>query len=147
MPWRRAGLMGIGGARWVEKAVHEDKVEPAAEFVTDLAKMSDARKPQPLVKSIAASFAASIPPIITCFPSARAHESRASARAPDAGAATVVPHMDGVLDRITISGPCPSPLAKRLKAKSIAAGIERLSKSRVAPEGDAPEFDQQSGAA
>ncbi len=64
--------------------------------------------------------------------------------APDAGAATVISHMEGVLDGVTISGPCPSPLAKRGKAKDIAAGIGRLSKSHVAPEGDAPEFDQKS---
>src|SRR6266478_3223236 len=64
--------------------------------------------------------------------------------APDAGAATVVSHMEGVLDGVTISGPCPSPHAKRGKAKDIAAGLGRLSKSHVAPEGDAPEFDQKS---
>jgi len=113
--------------------------------VTELAKVSDALKPQPLVKSDRG---------IVCRVDAADHHMLSKRKgtrkqgldkgAPDAGAAPAVPHTDEVLDRVTISRPCPSPLAKRGKAKDIAAGIGRLSKSHVAPEGDAPEFDQKS---
>ena len=99
---------GWRGAGWIEEALHEDKVEPAAEFVTDLAKVSDPLKPQPLVKSDRG---------IVCRVDPADHHmlsKRKSTRkegldkgSPDGGAATVLSHMDGVLDRVAISGHAP----------------------------------------
>ena len=113
--------------------------------MTDLAKVSDALKPQPLVKSDRGSVCRVDPADHHMLSKRKGTGKQGLDKgAPDAGAAMIASHMDVALDRITISGPCPSPLAKRGKAKNIAAGIGRPSKSHVAPEGHALEFDQQS---